>query len=325
VPNRHGSSTAYRYGFQGQEKDDELKGEGNSYDFGARLYDSRVGRWFAPDKMEGKYPSYSTYSAFGNMPLFFVDKDGNENIVYIVNVPDSNGRKSISDKELKRRIDKANTILQSNAEKGGYELKTKYVLFNPDVQVPHRGPFSRAGMDKNDGVILMGKVEDIKRYDRQNKITDFANDDTSLPGNKGWTGNDGAYPETTVYGNKRGGYVETETTTEDAQVYLILHSSGHQHKTNVNKGEDHTGNSNSPSIMMSGTEKSFYLQKKGNKTSQIWNSILIGNTPNGKLDNNGFRGRMLKNFGNKESVDNYDKNKADNDKKIGPKQKDGTF
>ena len=28
VPNRHGSSSAYRYGFQGQEKDDELENAG---------------------------------------------------------------------------------------------------------------------------------------------------------------------------------------------------------------------------------------------------------------------------------------------------------
>lgn len=42
VPNRHGSSDNYRYGFNGKEKDDELKGEGNSYNFEARIYDSRV-------------------------------------------------------------------------------------------------------------------------------------------------------------------------------------------------------------------------------------------------------------------------------------------
>lgn len=32
LPNRHGSvdSDSYRYGFQGQEKDDEVKGEGNA-------------------------------------------------------------------------------------------------------------------------------------------------------------------------------------------------------------------------------------------------------------------------------------------------------
>jgi hypothetical protein len=34
----------YRYGFNGMEKDDEVKnGKGNSYDFGARMYDSRLG------------------------------------------------------------------------------------------------------------------------------------------------------------------------------------------------------------------------------------------------------------------------------------------
>lgn len=39
VPNRHGSSGSYRYGFNGKEKDDEIKGEGNSIDFGSRMYD----------------------------------------------------------------------------------------------------------------------------------------------------------------------------------------------------------------------------------------------------------------------------------------------
>jgi len=37
VPNRHSSSNSYRYGFSGKELDNELKGEGNSYDFGAPL------------------------------------------------------------------------------------------------------------------------------------------------------------------------------------------------------------------------------------------------------------------------------------------------
>ena len=44
LPNRHGSTDSYRYGFNGMEKDDKVKGEGNSYDFGARMYDSRIGR-----------------------------------------------------------------------------------------------------------------------------------------------------------------------------------------------------------------------------------------------------------------------------------------
>ncbi|RUT67492.1 hypothetical protein D0817_26180, partial [Flavobacterium cupreum] len=33
VPNRHADTEEYRYGFQGQEKDKELKGEGNSLNY----------------------------------------------------------------------------------------------------------------------------------------------------------------------------------------------------------------------------------------------------------------------------------------------------
>ena len=77
VPNRHGSSTAYRYGFNGMEKDDELKGEGNSYDFGARMLDPRVGRWFAIDKKAYEEPAWSPYRYGFDNPLYFIDKDGN--------------------------------------------------------------------------------------------------------------------------------------------------------------------------------------------------------------------------------------------------------
>jgi hypothetical protein len=46
VPGRQFSAgTGYRYGFNGKENDGETKGEGNSYDFGDRIYDPRIGRW----------------------------------------------------------------------------------------------------------------------------------------------------------------------------------------------------------------------------------------------------------------------------------------
>ena len=77
VPNRHGSSNSYRYGFNGMEKDDELKGEGNSYDFGARMLDPRVGRWFAPDSKSALQPNWSPYKAFFDNPNIFIDPDGN--------------------------------------------------------------------------------------------------------------------------------------------------------------------------------------------------------------------------------------------------------
>ena len=47
---------AYRYGFNGMEKDDEIKGDGNSYDFGARMLDQRLGRWLSIDSKFKSFP-----------------------------------------------------------------------------------------------------------------------------------------------------------------------------------------------------------------------------------------------------------------------------
>lgn len=40
----------YRFGFNGKENDNEVKGTGNSVNFGVRIYDSRLGRWMATDR-----------------------------------------------------------------------------------------------------------------------------------------------------------------------------------------------------------------------------------------------------------------------------------
>lgn len=67
-----------RYGFNGKEGDGEVKGEGNSYDFGARMYDSRLGRWFKIDNLAAKYPSHSSYCFTLNNPILYIDPDGND-------------------------------------------------------------------------------------------------------------------------------------------------------------------------------------------------------------------------------------------------------
>jgi RHS repeat-associated protein len=71
----------YRFGFNGKEKESEIS-EGD-YDFDARLYDSKLGRWLSLDPLQVKYPYISPYHAMGNSPLLIVDQDGKENIIYI--------------------------------------------------------------------------------------------------------------------------------------------------------------------------------------------------------------------------------------------------
>ena len=69
-------SDDYRYGFGGHEKDDEIKGSGNLIGFGARGYDSRLGRWWSIDPKDEWYPAYSPYSYAANSPLTIVDREG---------------------------------------------------------------------------------------------------------------------------------------------------------------------------------------------------------------------------------------------------------
>jgi RHS repeat-associated protein len=75
-------SSGYRYGFNGMERDDEVKGSGMSYDFGARVYDPRVGRWWSCDPKEKKYPSISGYVFVANTPIMAIDPNGEE--IYLV-------------------------------------------------------------------------------------------------------------------------------------------------------------------------------------------------------------------------------------------------
>jgi RHS repeat-associated protein len=69
---------SYRYGFQNQEKDDEIKGAGNSVNYKYRMHDPRVGRFFAVDPLKSTYPWYSTYQFSGNRPIDCVEIEGAE-------------------------------------------------------------------------------------------------------------------------------------------------------------------------------------------------------------------------------------------------------
>lgn len=72
------ASTKYRYGFNGKENDNEVKGEGNEQDYGLRIYDTRLGRFLSVDPLTKSYPHYTPYSYAGNKPTKFIDLDGAE-------------------------------------------------------------------------------------------------------------------------------------------------------------------------------------------------------------------------------------------------------
>jgi RHS repeat-associated protein len=82
VPTRHGSTSpdSYRFGFNGKEMDNEIKGEGVQYDYGFRIYDSRIGRFLSLDPLFSGYPYYTPYQFAGNRPIWAIDLDGLEEL-----------------------------------------------------------------------------------------------------------------------------------------------------------------------------------------------------------------------------------------------------
>jgi len=70
TPNRKFSvGNSYRYGFNGKENDNEVKGEGNQQDYGMRIYDPRLGRFLSVDPLTSDYPWFTPYQFSGNMPI----------------------------------------------------------------------------------------------------------------------------------------------------------------------------------------------------------------------------------------------------------------
>src|SRR5690606_17172303 len=49
MPGRKYSAGSYRYGFNGKENDNDVKGEGNQQDYGMRVYDPRLGKFLSVD------------------------------------------------------------------------------------------------------------------------------------------------------------------------------------------------------------------------------------------------------------------------------------
>ena len=68
----------YRFGFNGKEKEgtDWTSTDGSHLDFGARIYDSRLGRFLSIDPLFQEYPYWSPYLFAGNNPVYYIDENG---------------------------------------------------------------------------------------------------------------------------------------------------------------------------------------------------------------------------------------------------------
>ena len=82
------SGSDNKYLYNGKELQDDLLGNTQLdwYDYGARMYDAQLGRWFVVDPMAELYYSTNPYAYVGNNPIFFLDLDGKKWVDFSGNV-----------------------------------------------------------------------------------------------------------------------------------------------------------------------------------------------------------------------------------------------
>jgi RHS repeat-associated protein len=78
MPGRNASTGDYRYGFQGQETDDEVTGSESHVSYKYRMHDARLGRFLSIDPLAAKYPHNSPYAFSENIVIHLLELEGLE-------------------------------------------------------------------------------------------------------------------------------------------------------------------------------------------------------------------------------------------------------
>ncbi|MEZ4850686.1 MAG: hypothetical protein R3B93_19130 [Bacteroidia bacterium] len=78
MPGRTYNAGGYRFGFQGQETDDEIYGTGNAVSYKYRVHDARIGRFLSIDPLAPEYSWNSPYAFSENRVIDGVELEGLE-------------------------------------------------------------------------------------------------------------------------------------------------------------------------------------------------------------------------------------------------------
>jgi RHS repeat-associated protein len=123
---KYSAGSGYRYGFNGKEKDTENSID--DYDFGERIYNSRISRWLSLDPMEIKYPNYSPYSYVVNNPLNYIDPSGETvepNNVRVIHDRGTNKFKVVADLNIKIQVLNISSTANSDLHLQDYADRVK--------------------------------------------------------------------------------------------------------------------------------------------------------------------------------------------------------
>ena len=200
LPGRNYSSDAYRFGFEGQEKDDEMHGATvTSYAYTYRMHDARVGRFWSIDPLASKYPHNSPYAFSENRVIDGVELEGLEYASFDIYIDKNQQVTKIevsTDYELKKNGTKGPGVQYRILGHNGFPMEARFVknlhgIYQggdnpqlPKVGGDYRKLYDNYDLEPIDETDASAKQHDID-YDKH-KLAGFSGimDEKSTPANQ---------------------------------------------------------------------------------------------------------------------------------------------
>ncbi|WKZ76255.1 MAG: RHS repeat-associated core domain-containing protein [Vicingaceae bacterium] len=149
-----------------------------AYDFGARMYDARLGRFLSVDPQTSKLPNWSPYAAFANNPIYFIDPDGELPIVPILLAAWAVTELALSAYDA---YETGKTLMDPNATTG--QKFTQAGLFAVGLLAPGGGygTMGKAALSKIDNALVLAKSSKSYRGLKPSvsKLTNFFENTTA--------------------------------------------------------------------------------------------------------------------------------------------------